>query len=114
MFILTKEVFLNRSRSIVGTALLALLVCAGAASAQTPANITVVSGNGQLICPVSLLARSLVTSFQPMVVKVTDASGNPVTNASVNWTVTSGDSSPVSSRLAPDNDSHGHQRFSHP
>jgi uncharacterized protein (TIGR03437 family) len=79
---------LNRSRSIVRTVLIALLLCAGAAMAQTPGNVAVVSGNGQLICQFCFGPQSY--SFQPMVVKVTDASGNPVNNASVNWTVTSG------------------------
>ena len=68
---------MNRSRFIVGTAVLALLVCAGMASAQTAANITVVSGNGQLICP-AICVGADGRFFSIVVAKVTDANGNPV------------------------------------
>ena len=70
----------------------ALLICAGVASAQTPANITVVSGNGQMICSFTALCLgSSGINFEGMVVRVTDASGNPVPNATVNWSITGGD-----------------------
>jgi uncharacterized protein (TIGR03437 family) len=56
-------------------------------------NISVVSGNGQLIVPPCyidmVLAKNFVT-FEPMVVQVTDNSGNPVPDAAVTWTLNSG------------------------
>jgi len=76
---------------MAGAATLALLVCAGVASAQTPARITPVSGNGQLICPSLSYCAGQPGFFQTMVAKVTDANGNPVSNATVNWAVTAGD-----------------------
>jgi uncharacterized protein (TIGR03437 family) len=53
----------------------------------TAAKVAVVSGNGQLICPVCAYKRA--TSFYPMVVKVTDANGNPIAGKTVNWTLKS-------------------------
>ncbi len=50
------------------------------AHAQT---LTMVSGNGQL-------AIQAISSTQPMVVLLRDSSGNPIPNAQVTWTVTSG------------------------
>ena len=55
------------------------LLAAGAASAQT---VSIVSGQGQVtcfICP---------NGFDDLVVKVVDANGAPMANASVAWTVT--------------------------
>jgi uncharacterized protein (TIGR03437 family) len=85
---LTMEVFLNRFRFQLGTALLALLISAAAASAQTAANVTVISGNGQLVCGGCLSSAN--GFFQPMVVKVTDANGAPINGATVNWALTAG------------------------
>lgn len=79
---------MNRSQLFVGMAALAVLLCAGAASAQTPANITVVSGNGQLICQSCVDPAKLF--FEPMIVRVTDANGQAVTLTPVHWAVTSG------------------------
>ena len=59
------------------------LLCTHAAWAQTAANLTVISGNGQIICQVC----SFPTFFQPMIVRVTDATGQPVANKTVNWTL---------------------------
>lgn len=70
--------------------MLSLLLCAGMASAQTPANMTVLQGNGQLICTFCVGPTGSF-NFQSMVVRVTDANGNPVPNATVNWLVTGGD-----------------------
>jgi uncharacterized protein (TIGR03437 family) len=67
----------------------------GVSLAQTAfgQNISVISGNGQLIaspCYIDMvLARNFVT-FEPMVVQVTDNLGNPVSNVPVTWTLTSG------------------------
>jgi uncharacterized protein (TIGR03437 family) len=66
---------------------LVLLFCGGA-FAQTPASISVVSGNGQLICQGCTF--NLQNAFTPMVVRVTDAVGNPVQGTTVTWAITSG------------------------
>jgi uncharacterized protein (TIGR03437 family) len=79
---------LNRSLFSVGMAALAVLLCAGGASAQTPANITVVSGNGQIICQNCVNVNAFF--FGPMVARVTDANGQPVALASVQWNITTG------------------------
>jgi uncharacterized protein (TIGR03437 family) len=78
---------LNRSSYFVGMAV-AVLLSAGMASAQTPANIAVVSGNGQLICQNCVDPAALF--FQPLTVRVTDANGQPVGLATVHWSMTSG------------------------
>jgi uncharacterized protein (TIGR03437 family) len=70
------------------------LLLAPAASAQAPAaqapaaqataaKVEVVSGNGQLIC-ISCISTTN-TFFYPMVVKVTDANGNPIAGETVTW-----------------------------
>jgi uncharacterized protein (TIGR03437 family) len=84
---------LNRSRFTLGAATFALLLCGGMASAQTAARMTIISGNGQLICSSTALCLGSTGgfNFESMVVKVTDANGNPVPNATVNWTITAGD-----------------------
>ncbi len=52
-----------------------------------------ISGNGQMICPAC--AQKRFTLFYPMVVKVTDANGNPIANKTVNWQLVSGTSAPT-------------------
>ncbi len=61
------------------------LMFVNTASAQ---NISVVQGNGQLIC--DGCPTVALPSFDPMVVKVTDAAGKPIVGATVTWTVLSG------------------------
>ena len=73
---------MNRSGIIVFTAVLAGLVGAVSAPAQQVQNVSVLSGQGQLICPL------LCSIFQPMVAKVTDANGSPIAGATVNWNLT--------------------------
>ncbi|PWU09874.1 MAG: hypothetical protein C5B51_05505 [Terriglobia bacterium] len=60
------------------------LACANPAFAQS---IAIVQGNGQAICDGCAFGGSYNT-FDPMVVRVTDASGKPVAGATVTWTVT--------------------------
>ena len=60
------------------------LVTAGLTSAQTPADISIVSGNGQLVC--AGCTFNTFQAFQPLIVRATDASGSPVSGATVNWT----------------------------
>jgi uncharacterized protein (TIGR03437 family) len=83
------EVFLNRFQYLLAAAALAAAAIAPA-SAQTPTNISVVSGNGQMICQLCTLGGFGVQNFDGMYVKVTDANGVPVANAPVNWAVVSG------------------------
>jgi len=61
--------------------LTALFVFAALCSAQT---ISIVSGNGQVVCPDCPGAPGV---FAPLVVLVKDASGNPVVGTTVSWTV---------------------------
>ena len=70
---------MNKLRVMVFAAVLAGLFCAHTASAQ---NITVVSGNGQLVKQYQF--------FSPMTVQVTDSNGVPAPNATVTWTVNAG------------------------
>ena len=79
---LNEEVILNQFRLILLAVTIAALCCSVPASAQT---VTIVNGNGQLVCSQCLDGSPF--SFRPLVVKVTDASGNPVNGAQVDWTV---------------------------
>jgi uncharacterized protein (TIGR03437 family) len=65
------------------------LLAAGVAGAQTAANIVPWTGNGQLICYLCTNSNASGT-FQPISVLVTDASGNPVSGAVVNWSASGG------------------------
>jgi probable HAF family extracellular repeat protein len=58
-----------------------------AAGSSSVAHLTVQSGNGQVLC---VLPSCTLQSWQPISVKATDASGNPVAGATVSWTVTEG------------------------
>jgi len=69
-------------------AALAVLLCAGGASAQTPANVAVISGSGQLICQNCVSVNAFF--FSPLVARVTDANGQPVALTPVQWDITSG------------------------
>jgi uncharacterized protein (TIGR03437 family) len=69
-------------------AVLCVLLCTAALQAQTPAAVTIVSGNGQLTCQLCIYYEFL--SYDPLVVLVTDANGNPLNNTAVTWTVTAG------------------------
>jgi uncharacterized protein (TIGR03437 family) len=84
MFHVNQEVVLDRLKTTLITAFVIALLFAPAASAQaTAAKVEVVSGNGQLVCTVC--AYKHTQSFYPMVVKVTDANGNPIAGKNVNW-----------------------------
>src|SRR5271165_4791700 len=75
--------FLKQNRLIIILAAFACLLVVTAASAQT---VSVVSGNGQVICPGCFGANNV--QFQLTIVKVTDANGNPLPNQTVTWTTT--------------------------
>ena len=85
---------MDRLKTTVISASVIALLLAPAASAQaiapqaapplaTAAKVEVVSGNGQLICTTCISTRN--TFFYPMVVKVSDANGNPIAGKTVNW-----------------------------
>lgn len=67
------------------------LVGAGSTYAQT---VSIVSGQGQVTC-LGFCINSK-QQFDPLVVKVVDAAGRPLANATVTWTVTSGQYSVIS------------------
>jgi len=70
---------------------LAMIMGAAAAplaSAQTVASVSVVSGNGQLICEGCV--NSAFQFFDYLTVRVADANNNAIQGAAVSWTVASG------------------------
>lgn len=71
--------------------LFAAMAFCGVAFAQTASHLSIVSGNGQLIC--ISCAYSPLLRFQPLTVRVTDAAGNPVPSIPAYWSVISGDPS---------------------
>jgi uncharacterized protein (TIGR03437 family) len=81
---------LNKFRFFVVATVLAIAFIAPAAFAQTPVNISIISGNGQISCPECTQQGFGLQSFSPLYVKVTDANGNAVSGAQVNWTVVLG------------------------
>jgi uncharacterized protein (TIGR03437 family) len=82
---MNEEVLLHKYRFFVFAAMLACLLCVQVGSAQSAANISIVSGSGQLFCNCVASAVVIPSYF---VAKVTDASGRPVANANVVWQVT--------------------------
>ena len=89
---------MNSYRFFVFAAILLCVLGVQTAAAQPqPWNVTVIQGNGQLICnfcnsnPITQGVNSTnLAAFDPLYVKVTDANGNPVANTSVQWNVTNG------------------------
>jgi hypothetical protein len=81
--------YLNSFRLIVIAVACVCLFGVSAASAQ---NISIVTGNGQLICTNCLNFPNF--QFQAMKVLVTDNSGNPLSGQTVNWSV-SGSGAPL-------------------
>ena len=75
---------MSRFNTLVFAGLLTALPGALPATAQTSsvARLTVQSGNGQVAC--RCIAATL-QNFQPISVKATDSSGNPVAGATVTW-----------------------------
>jgi uncharacterized protein (TIGR03437 family) len=83
---------LDRLQFKLFAALIVGLLSTHTAGAQTAANITVVSGNGQIVC--ATCTNSLARSFQTLIVKVTDGSGQPIQGKNVNWTLVSSQGPP--------------------
>ncbi len=78
---------MDRLKTTIFAALVIAILCAPTASAQaTAANMTIISGNGQMPC--LGCARKNFNFFYPLVVKVTDVNGAPIPNKVVNWQVT--------------------------
>lgn len=80
---------MSRSKVLILAGVLLALSGARLASAQTQnvALISIQSGNGQVACP---CVGATLHQFQPITIKATDVHGNPVSGATVNWTVTLG------------------------
>jgi uncharacterized protein (TIGR03437 family) len=85
--------FLKSNQSKLMMALVAPLLFANLLPAQ---NLSIASGNGQVICPGCLSNPSL--GYLPLVVLATDASGNPINGAPVTFNVTTG-STPLPSNV---------------
>jgi uncharacterized protein (TIGR03437 family) len=67
--------------------LMALSAAYPAPAQTTVTHLAVQTGNGQVAC---LCLDTVLQYFQPISVKATDANGNPVSGATIAWTVTSG------------------------
>jgi uncharacterized protein (TIGR03437 family) len=86
---LNEEVILNSRCFSILAGLVGVFIAVPLATAQTPANVVVALGNGQLVCASNCTAPP-PTFPQPMFAVVTDASGNPIPNYPVTWNVVSG------------------------
>jgi hypothetical protein len=75
-----------------------LVLAANSASAQT---VSIVSGNGQVACQLCFTANPK-SGFDPLTVKVVDALGRPLANATVNWVLSSGSGSIASAQTNTD------------
>ena len=73
---------MHKLKLLVGSFLTALVVFPAFCSAQT---ISIVSGNGQLVCPD---CAGGPFTFAPLVVQVNNAAGQPAPNTTVTWTPT--------------------------
>lgn len=78
---------MNQTRLFVLAMILGAAI-APLASAQTVASVSVVSGNGQLICEGCV--NSAFQFFDDLTVRVADANNNAIPNATVTWAVVSG------------------------
>jgi uncharacterized protein (TIGR03437 family) len=79
---------LSNFRSLSASVVWGFFALAAVGQAQ---NITIVSGNGQVSCPLCTIQSSLgLQTFDGMYVKVTDANGNPLAGAQVNWAIAQG------------------------
>ena len=73
---------MNNLKLITILSAVACLAGVRVAEAQTPANMTIVSGNGQAIC---FCQHVFTPPFSALQVLVTDAAGNPLPNVTVTW-----------------------------
>ncbi len=92
---------------IVIAMMLAALSGARVAAAQTVASLKIISGDGQMPC---FCETATLQMFQPITVQALDINGRGVANATVSWTVTSGEAvvgSPLGSTATSTTDSNG-------
>lgn len=75
---------MNRIKLFVFLGMLACIFGPQTASAQTPVNILVVSGNGQVVCECTYSGN---LSFAALEAQVTDDNGNGVPYTTVNWNI---------------------------
>ncbi len=73
---------MQKFRLLAGIVLTALFLFPALCTAQT---MSIVSGNGQLVCPLCEVGSQ---SFAPLVAQVNDATGKPLPNTTVTWTTT--------------------------
>ncbi|MGA2194084.1 MAG: Ig-like domain-containing protein [Bryobacteraceae bacterium] len=85
---------MSRSRMIVIAAMLVALSGARVAAAQTVASLKIIAGDGQVAC---YAEQCTLKSFQPLTVQALDSGGHAVPNATITWTVTSGQQTTVAS-----------------
>ena len=97
------KMHMRKHKLLAGGCLTALLLCPAFCQAQT---ISIVSGDGQLVC---LGCTGAAGAYAPLVVQVNDATGAPVANTTVTWTATQFGSSPVTATT--DTDSSGQSSY---
>ena len=68
--------------------LLVAVMSAASAFAQNVTTLSIVSGNGQMIC--SMCAGYAFQMYEPLKVKALDASGKPVVGVTITWSVVTG------------------------
>jgi uncharacterized protein (TIGR03437 family) len=74
---------LDRLKTTLLTAFVIAILFTPTASAQQAAKLEVVSGNGQMTCP--NVPSNTCNTYYPMVVRVSDSSGNPIAGKAVVW-----------------------------
>ena len=97
---------MQKLKLFAGSFLTALFLFPAFCQAQT---ISIVSGNGQLVCPSCPGAPGV---YAPLVVQVNNAAGNPVANATVTWVATQQNSQPVTATSTTDASGQASYKFS--
>ena len=82
---------MQTSRLFAGSLLTALLLIPALCPAQT---VSIVSGNGQVICP-DCAGGPTLNKYAPLVVQVNNSSNQPMANTTVTWVATQQGLSPV-------------------
>ena len=77
---------MDRLKTTLLTALVIAILFTPIASAQQAAKLEIVSGNGQMTCP--NVPSNTCNTYYPMVVRVSDSSGNPIAGKAVVWQLT--------------------------
>ena len=87
---------MQKLKLFAGSFLTALFLFPAFCQAQT---ISIVSGNGQLVCPDCPVNPQ---QYVPLVVQVNNAAGNPVANTTVTWTATQSGDTAVTAKSTTD------------